>query len=373
VLLVPYRMLGGLVAIYVTFSAAHSLAKSYRLDPMAAGLLAMAAYLVAAMPTPPLAGAESVVPGPHVLPLHRLGAGGIFAGLLVAIAAVELTRFFVRRNWTIRMPDSAPEIVVRSFVALLPALAVITLTFGLVHLGGFDLVHLLEQLAIPLMKATGSAAMAFAVVGVDSALWLLGVHASAALATMKPLWEAMIVQNMEAAARGEPVLPHIATQHFYLWFVWQGGSGATLPLAIHLLRARSGQLRGVGRVGILPAMCNVNEPILFGAPVVMNPRLAIPFFITPLLCAATAYAALHWNLVTRPYLEMPWTLPAPIGAFLSTGGDPRAVVLQMMNLGLGLLIYWPFVRRYDAQLLAREGPVAEPLAAPPLSPGIGGA
>jgi PTS system cellobiose-specific IIC component len=349
VLLVPYRMLGGLIALYVTFSCAHSLAKSYQLDPMSSGLVAMASYLLAAYPTPALA-AAGVTPTLPTLPLSRLGAGGIFAGLLLAVATVELTRFFVKRNWTIRLPGSAPDIVVRSFVALIPAFAMITLTFLLVHVLGIDLVRLLETLAAPFVHATGRLPAVLAVVGIDSGLWLLGVHASAALATLRPFWETMLLQNMDAAARGESLLPHIASQPFYLWFVWQGGSGATLPLALHLLFARSGQLKGVGRVGILPALFNINEPVLFGAPVVLNPRLALPFFLAPLVSAVTAYAAFSQNLVTRPYLEMPWTLPAPVGAFLSTGGDWRAAALAVFNLGIGILIYWPFFRRYDREL-----------------------
>ena len=362
VLLVPYRMLGGLIAVYVAFSAAHSLAKSYQLDPMTSGLLAMAAYLVAAFPTPSLAGiALDVAPTPPptspALPLARLGAGGIFAALLIAVVAVEVTRFFVRRNWTIRLPPTAPEVIVRAFIALVPTFAVITLTFAVVHIAGFDLVHSLELVAKPFLAVTGSLPAALAVVAVDSALWLLGVHATAALATLKPLWESMLIQNMEAAVHGQPVLPHIASQQFYLWFVWQGGSGMTLALAIHLLRARSSQLRGVGRVALIPALCNINEPVIFGVPIVLNPRLVVPFFAAPLLAAVTAYTAFHLHLVTRPFLETLWTLPAPIGAFLATGGDWRAIALQLLNLCVGVLVYWPYVRRYDRDLLARESGV----------------
>jgi cellobiose PTS system EIIC component len=110
----------------------------------------------------------------------------------------------------------------------------------------------------------------------------------------------------------------------------------------------------VGRVGLLPALCNVNEPLLFGVPVVLNATLAVPFILAPLLSTLVAYGVLAAGLVSPPLLEMPWTLPAPIGAFLSTKGDWRAVVLQMFNLGLGLAVYWPFVRRYDRRLLAKE-------------------
>ncbi len=98
---------------------------------------------------------------------------------------------------------------------------------------------------------------------------------------------------MDGGAARAPLLPHIAPLPFYLWFVWQGGSGATLPLALLLLRARSRRSsQTVGRVGLVPALCNVNEPLLFGVPVVLNPSLAVPFVLAPLLSAAIAYAAL---------------------------------------------------------------------------------
>lgn len=351
-LLIPYRVLGGAIAVYVTFSAAHSLGKSYRLDAASCGLTAVAAYLVAAMPGDPSA-AQS-------LPLSRLGASGIFAGLLVAIATVEITRVFAKQRWTFRLPPSVPEAVSRSFLALGPGFAVISAAFLITRVAGVDLIRGLELLAQPLVRATGSLAAALMVVLIDSGFWLLGIHASAATSSLRPLWEAMLVGNMEAAAQGEKILPHIASQPFYLWFAWQGGSGGTLPLAFLLLRAKSRQLRSVSRLAILPSLFNINEPILFGAPVVLNPQLAIPFIASPLFSALTAYLAFSWNWVTRPYLQVPWTLPAPLGAFFSTGADYRAVLLQLFNLFAGFLFYWPFARRFDRFLQRKEAEAAAP-------------
>jgi len=351
-LLIPYRVLGGAITVYVTFSAAYSLAKSYGLDAASCGLTALAAYLVAAMPRDPLATPS--------LALSRLGASGIFAGLVVAIATVEIAHLFARRRWTFRLPASVPEAVSRSFVALAPGFAVISAVFLTTQIAGVDLIRGLELLAQPLLRATGSLAAALMVVLVDSGFWLLGVHASAATSSLRPLWEAMLVGNMEAAAQGGNVLPHIASQPFYLWFVWQGGSGGTLPLAFLFLRAKSRQLRSIGRLAILPSLFNINEPILFGAPVVLNPKLAIPFIASPLFSALTAYLAFTWNWVTRPYLQVPWTLPAPLGAFFSTGADYRAVLLQLFNLFAGFLLYWPFARRFDRFLQRQEADAAAP-------------
>lgn len=350
-LLVPYRALGGAIAIYVTFAAAYSLSRSYSLDMLASGLLALAAYVLAALPGP--VSPPPAVAVPPGLPLSRLGAGGIFAGLAIAIATVELQRFFVQRRLTIRMPASAPEVVIRSFAALIPSVAVLTLTFLLVHVAHVDLISLLERLSAPLVSAAETLPAALAVAGIDSGMWLLGVHASAVTATLRPVWEVMLMENQSAVGQGLTLLPHIAPQEFYLWFVWQGGSGGTLALALLLFRARSAQLRNLGKVSWVPALFNVNEPLVFGVPIVLNPMLVVPFVLAPALCVITTYVSFRYNWVMRPFGQVPWTAPAPVGAFLSTR-DPRAVVLQMINLAMSMLVYWPFVRRYDRRLLGQE-------------------
>jgi cellobiose PTS system EIIC component len=225
--------------------------------------------------------------------------------------------------------------------------------FLVVHVAGLDLITLLARAVAPLVHAADSLGGVLGLVLVDSLLWLLGVHPAALTAAMRPVWEAMLVANMEAVA-AHAVPPHIAPLQFFLWFVWQGGSGAGLALGLLLLRCRSAQLRAVGRAGIVPALCNVNEPLLFGVPVVLNPRLAVPFIAAPLLEAVVAWTAFRLGWVRVPYLETLWTLPAPVGAWLTTGGDPRAVVLQMLNLGLAVAVYWPFVRREDRRLALDE-------------------
>ena len=358
-LLLPYRALGGCIALWVTFGTAQSLARTYSLDTTSAGLIAAAAYVVAALQ--PGTGAQ-----PASLVLARLGAGGIFAGLLLAIASVELTRFLVERRWTLRLPGGPPEVVVRSFVALLPA----ALTFGgifiVVHVAGLDLITLLERAVSPLVHAADSLGGVIGLVLVDSLLWLLGVHPAALTSALRPVWESMLVANMEAvAAHAAP--PHIAPLHFYLWFVWQGGSGAALALGLLLLRCRSAQLRAVGRAGIVPVLCNINEPLLFGVPVVLNPRLAPPFVLAPLLSAVVAWSAFRLGWVRPPYLETLWTLPAPVGAWLTTGGDPRAVLLQLTTLALAGAVYWPFVRREDRRLALEEQSTGLP-SLPPTGP-----
>jgi PTS system cellobiose-specific IIC component len=231
----------------------------------------------------------------------------------------------------------------------------VVLVWFVVHVLGIDLASGITAIVRPLIHGGDSLAAVVIVVLIDSALWLVGVHGVSVLAAVRPLWLAALAENMAAASAGQPP-PHVFTQEFFIWFVWQGGSGTTLAFALMLLFARSKQLRLVGKAGIVPAIFNINEPLLFGAPVVMNGKLAPPFVLAPTVLVVLSWCAMRFGIVRPPYIEVVWTLPAPIGAYLSSGGDPKALALQMLNLAIALVIWWPFVRRYDRELLSQELP-----------------
>ncbi len=340
-LLAGYQACAGLVSIYACAATALSLSKRRETDPVAGATTALAVFLVAQKPVG------------KMLPMATLGAAGLFAGFAAAIFAVEVLAFFRTRGWGIRLSGGAPDVVVRSFAALLPTVSCVVLVWFVVHVLGIDLVGGISALIRPLLVGGDSLWAVLLVVLIDSGLWLVGVHGVAVLAAVRPLWLAALAENMAAVSTGGSP-PHVFTQEFFIWFVWQGGSGNTLAFAFLLLFARSKQLRLVGRAGVVPAVFNINEPLLFGAPVVMNGKLAPPFVLAPVASVVTTWCAMHFGVVRPPYIEVVWTLPAPVGAYLSSGGDPKAVLLQLANLALAVAIWWPFVRRYDRALLAAE-------------------
>lgn len=341
-----WRGCAGLVSLYACAACALSLAKRRDTDVAAAVTTSLAVLLLAQHPQP-LAG------GGLGLPLAGLGAAGLFPAFAAALLSVEVLAFFQRKQWGIKLSGGAPDVVVRSFAALLPSATCALLVWAVVHLAGVDLAGGIGRLFAPLVSASDALPALWAVVLIDSCLWMIGIHGLSVLAAVRPLWLAALAENMQAAVSGGAPT-HLATQEFFVWFVWQGGSGATLALAILLLFARSKQLRLVGRAGFLPALFNINEPLLFGTPVVLNGKLALPFILGPVLMTATTWAAMRGGFVKLPIAEVVWTLPAPVGAFLATGGDLRAVALQMGNLALALLLWWPFLRRYDRALVAAE-------------------
>lgn len=340
-LLAGYAACAGLVSLYACAATALSLARRHEVDPVAGATTALAVLLMMQQPVN------------KMLPMVTLGAAGLFPSFAAAIFAVEILFFFRRRQWAIRISGGAPEVVVRSFAALLPTVTCVVLVWIVVHVLHIDLAGGIAAIFRPLLTGGNSLAAVLIVVLIDSGLWLVGVHGLSVLAAVRPLWLAALAENMAAVSSGHPP-PNLFTQEFFIWFTWQGGSGATLAPALLLLRARSKQLKLVGKAGIVPAIFNINEPLIFGTPMVMNGKLAPPFVLAPTVMVTLSWCAMHFGLVRPPYIEVVWTLPAPIGAYLSSGGDAKAVALQLLNLAVALLIWWPFLRRYDRALLISE-------------------
>jgi PTS system cellobiose-specific IIC component len=340
-LLAGYSACAGLVSVYACAATALSLARRREVDAVASVTTALAVFLVAQHPVQ------------KALPLATLGAAGLFPAFAAAIFAVEVLYNFAKRRWGIKLSGGAPDVVVRSFAALLPSTICVIVIWAVVHVLGVDLIGGIAAIFRPLLTGGNSLPAVILVVLIDSGLWLIGVHGLSVLAAVRPLWLAALAENMAAVSAGQP--PHnLFTQEFFIWFIWQGGSGATLPLALLMFRTKAKQLKLVAKAGVVPAVFNINEPIIFGIPVVMNGTLAAPFVLAPLAMVTTTWCAMHFGFVRPPFIEVVWTLPAPIGAYLSTGGDLRAVGLELGNLLLGLLIWWPFVRRFDRALLAEE-------------------
>ncbi|MGL4567302.1 MAG: PTS transporter subunit EIIC, partial [Fusobacteriaceae bacterium] len=125
-------------------------------------------------------------------------------------------------------------------------------------------------------------------------------------------------------------------------------------LTFALLFAKSKYLKDLGRATILPAIFNINEPLIFGLPIMLNPFFTIPFILGPVLATIISYAAMAMELVSRPAILAPWTFPAPIGAYLTTGGDLRAVALCIFNIVLMGAVYYPFLKAYDKKMTAQE-------------------
>ncbi len=284
--------------------------------------------------------------------IQRLGTTGIFTAIIMAIIAVRLYCLCVKRNWVIKMPDTVPPGVSRSFTALIPAFviafAVLIINGVLVALG----TDIFKIISVPfgfVTNLTNSWLGIVVIYFLIHALWIVGIHgANIVSAFLTPI----VLANMQANMNGA----HIPfAGEFQNSFVVIGGSGATLGLTLFIaFLAKSEQLKILGRASVVPGLFNINEPIIFGMPIVYNPWLAIPFFLAPITSASIAYFAIKLEIVRPIIAQVPWPSPVGLGAFIGTAGDWKAAVLAIICAVVAFIIYYPFIKYYDAKLVKDE-------------------
>jgi PTS system cellobiose-specific IIC component len=265
--------------------------------------------------------------------LHRVGESGLFLAIIVALAVVGVCAALRRVVASGAIADACAAVLV---VAIAGALF-----YAHVSVGN-ELIALLKPLG-----ALGDTYAALLIITVvETLLWTFGIHGPATLAAIVfPVYMTLQLENTAAFGHHQP-LPHIVVVSLFL-FVFPGGAGATLPLAVLLAFSRVDRLRKVGRLTVVPAIFNINEPLIFGLPLVLNPFLAIPFTLVPLVLATITYFAVAHGFVARPAWYFPSSVPTFVSTYLSTL-DVRAVALAALNIAIATAIYLPFFRAYEA-------------------------
>jgi PTS system cellobiose-specific IIC component len=342
----------GLMGLMASFSIAYSLANSYKMDPLGNGLISVATFMLAT----PFTKDGNITAG-------YMGSKGLFVAMIIAVFAVEVQRYMIRKNLVIRMPEGVPPAVARSFMSLIPGfitVAIVWLINSSLSLSATNIQDIIYKiLAAPLLSLGGSLPAFLLAVFFAQLLWSVGIHGAALVSgVMSPVYLTLAQQNAAAKAAGLPI-PNVVCQQ--LWDVYGniGGSGATFALCLMLLFvARSKQLKAIGKSAIAPAFFAINEPILFGMPIVMNPVLMIPFIFAPLISITIAYFAMDAGMVDKLFAMAPWTTPPIINAFLDTG-DMRSAILQLVCFGVTGVIYYPFFRMWDVAKCKEENTVQD--------------
>ncbi|MEI5991713.1 PTS system, cellobiose-specific IIC component [Enterococcus termitis] len=360
-ILLPYRMTMYIMTLYATFGIGASLSKTYNLDVISGGILSTIAFLLTFVPVNiPAEALDAAGTAGFVLPMANLGGGGMFVGIITSILAVEIYRITDKSRFKITMPEQVPPAVARSFETLTPTLIVILGISTITYFIGFDWHSTISKIVSPLVSAADSLPSVLLLIFMITFFWSFGIHGVSIVGSLaRPLWLQLLDGNTAAMAAGKE-LPNIAAEPFYQWFIWIGGSGCTIGLALLLaFKTKSQFASKLGKATLAPAIFNINEPLIFGTPIVLNPILIIPFIITPMVTATIAWFATQFGLVNRVIFTAPWTLPGPIGAYLATGGDWRAAVLNIVLIIVSVVIYYPFVMIYDNNELEKEHAIAK--------------
>lgn len=347
-----------MLALIATFSIAYNLGKSYDVDGLAAALVSVASFLT----TLPQAHGDA---GWGYLHWGYLDARGLFTGMIVAIVATEIFVKLTKRGLIIKMPETVPPAVGRAFAAVLPGFITLFLFGTLTHIIGaaglgslYDIIF--NAIQKPLMGITQGMIAVILIPIIMNLLWFFGVHgANIFEPVMQSVYLPALTDNYNAIiAGGEP--PHLITKAFFDSYVHLGGSGATLALivAILIVVKKRQEYKNIAKLSLPLGVFQINESVIYGLPIVLNPILFIPFLLVPGVLSLVAYIATATGIVPATYVQIPWITPVGIGAFLATGakgiGSIMAGLLALVNFVIAVIIYLPFVKMAEKQAIERE-------------------
>lgn len=336
-----------IISLYVAFLVAYKLAESMGKDTINAGLMGLLSFFI----LNPIA----VVEEKKYLMMESLGSGGMFVAMLGGLVGARLYIYITDKNWTIKLPDSVPPVVNKSFGAIVPAV-IIALFMGTIYqlmtLTPFgtltDLIYTIVQ--VPVKSLGNNIFAVMFIVAFIEFLWFFGIHGVLAVypVLMLVFYEPGL-ENLAAYGAGEP-LKNLITMGFIL-----NNRGAR-SLAVALLaifNSKSERLKSVGKIGLIPAIFQISEPIKFGIPQVMNIRMLFPLMLTPAVSVLSAYLLTIVGFL--PYhngVQIPSGFPAIFHGLLINGW--QGIVAQIIQLILCVVIYIPFMKSQDKEYLEEE-------------------
>ncbi len=335
------------MTLVVVFSIGYNLAKGYSVDALAAGLVSVAAFLTV---TPQAHGDA----GWGYIHWGYLNATGLFTGIIVALIATEIFVKLMKKKLIIKMPENVPPAVGRAFAAVIPGMVALYLFAIVGHVIStvganslYDIIYNLIQKPLQgFSQGLGSAIILAILVNV---FWFFGLHGGN---IFDPIVNSLYLPALEANASAVQqgiAATNIVTKSFYDSFVHLGGCGATLALivAIYIATKKRDEYKQIAKLAGPAGIFNINEPIMFGLPIILNPVLLIPFILIPGILTFIAYVATRWGLVPMTYVQVPWITPVGISGFLATGGSIMGGLLSVVNFAVAVLIYLPFVKIAD--------------------------
>ncbi|MBO0457667.1 PTS sugar transporter subunit IIC [Enterococcus hulanensis] len=345
-----------IMSLFAVMGIANSYVKEEGFEGLPAGMIALVVFLLTMKSS--VTDAESGTIIGNVIDKTWTGGQGMISAILVGLFVGWAYSWFLKRDIRIKLPEQVPANVANSFTALIPA-AVIT-TVSLVIYVIFDKLlnttvveAIYKVIQSPMQGVTDTFGGAMMLGFLVPFLWFFGVHGSTLVGgIMGPILTANSLENTAILKAGQELTVanggHIVTQQFLDQFMTVTGAGMTIGIVMYMVMfARSAQFKQLGRLAFLPAFFNINEPILFATPVVMNPIMALPFILTPMVSGVITYFALYSGLVPLfTAVVVPWTTPPIISGFLIGGW--RTALLQAIVLVIGFFIYLPFVRKVDS-------------------------
>lgn len=345
-----YNITMGCMSLFVTAGLGLFLSKHYKLNNFISITLTLISFLI-----------MSCVTKDGTLSVQYFDGKGLFTSILVSIITIEIYRFLtVKKFGRIELSGGGvPPALTDSLAALAPA-AVIVLIMGILSsvtlsLTGDAFPGVMTLIMTPIVSMIDSVWGVLILAVIVMILWWFGIHDTVITGPLTPFLVTNFTANSATYAAGTAAvaLPYILTEPFWWTFMAIGGSGATLGLAFLALGSKSKQIRTVGKLCIIPSLFNINEPLIFGLPLMFNPVMMFPFVFTMAFNGVVAYLAMDFGIIGKTFADPSWNMFAPIGAILSTM-DVKAMFLVVGLIVIDLFIYLPFFKIYEKQKLEEE-------------------
>lgn len=340
------------LTIYAVFLIGIELARLNNVKGIFPGIVAVMSYLSVNPFVYEYVNADNItVIAENVLAKQYTDTKGLFLGMFVVIASIELYCWLGRQErLKLKMPDTVPTNVSESFSALFPTILTVAIiaTAGFVikavtGMYAYDIIYNIVQR--PLEGIVQGLPGILLLMFIAQVFWVIGIHGNQMVKPVRePLLLAAIAVNTEAFEAGKEI-PNIITMPFWDMYMSMGGSGVTIGLLIAiLLVSKRDDMREITKLSLAPGIFNINEPVIFGMPIMLNPILAIPFIATPLITGTIGYIATSLGFAAKAVVMVPWPMPPIVNAYFATAGDIGAVVTQIICIIVSILIYLPFVK-----------------------------
>lgn len=343
------------------FSIGYSYAKNSGVEPLPAGVLSVSSFFILLKSSYIPEKGEEIT---DAIAKIWFGGQGIIGAIIIGLVVGSIYTMFIQKHIVIKMPEQVPQAIAKQFEAMIPAFVIFFLSMVVYILakmltkGGTFIEMIYGVLQVPLQGLTGSLYGAIGIAFFISFLWWFGVHGQS---VVNGVVTALLLSNLDAnktlLAAGKLSVgkgAHIVTQQFLDSFLILSGSGFTFGLVVAMLfAAKSKQYKALGKVAAFPAIFNVNEPVVFGFPIVMNPVMFLPFILVPVLAAVIVYGSIAIGFM-QPFsgVTLPWSTPAIISGFLVAGW--QGALIQVVILAMSTLIYFPFFKFQDNLAYSNE-------------------
>lgn len=351
----------GIMAIVCCIGIAYTYVKNEGYEPLSPGMVAFSIFVLTTNSYVKNADGSIIS---NVIPKEWTAGQGMVTAIIIGLLTGFVYTWFMKHDIKIKMPAGVPEGVMNAFSALIPGAVLIifgTIIYILFKvIGNTTLVEFIYRvIQIPLQGVTDSLGGVIVMGFMVPFLWWFGIHGSTIIGgLMAPILQANTLDNGAIVAAGKELTlangAHIVTQQFLDQFMTVTGAGMTIGLVLAMVFiGKSTQSKELGKLTLVPAIFNINEPVLFGTPIVMNPFMAIPFICMPMISGLILYFSIYTGLIP-PFggVLVPWTTPPIISGFLVGGW--KTALLQAAILALSFFVYLPFFKKVDKMNLENE-------------------